>query len=63
MFACAGKADDVQVVALDALDEPATKALDRVRAGPPLPLAARDVRGDRLGILYLTTCVGLGYGP
>ena len=44
----ARKPDDVEVVALDALDEAAAEALDRVRAGAPLPLAARDVRGDEL---------------
>ena len=40
----AGKPDDVEVVALDPLDEAAAEALDRVRAGASLPLAARDVR-------------------
>ena len=42
----ARKADDVEIVALDSLDEAAAEALDRVRAGPPLPLAARHVLGD-----------------
>ena len=39
----AGEPDDVEVVALDPLDEPAAEPLDRVAAGAPLPLAARDV--------------------
>ena len=40
--------DDVEVVAVDPLDEAAAEALDRVRAGAALPLPARDVGGDRL---------------
>ena len=39
----AGKPDDVQVVALDPLDERRAEPLDRVGAGAPLPLAARQV--------------------
>ena len=42
----AGETDDVEVVAVDPLDEPPAEALDRVRAGSPLPLPARDVRLD-----------------
>ena len=43
-----GQADDVQVVAFDALDERCAAALDRVAAGAALPLAAGDVqRRDR----------------
>ena len=38
--------DDVEVVALDALDEAAAEALDRVRPRAALPLAAREVRVD-----------------
>ena len=34
------QADDVQVVALDPLDEGGAEALDRVAAGAALPLAA-----------------------
>ena len=37
------EADDVQVVAVDPLDEAAAETLDRVAAGAALPLAARDV--------------------
>src|SRR5262245_54156207 len=44
----ARETDDVEVVAFDPLDEAAAEPLDRVRAGPPLPLAARDVRRDRV---------------
>ena len=42
----AGQADDVQVVALDALDERGAAALDRVAARAALPLARCDVRGE-----------------
>ena len=41
-----GQADDVQVVALDPLDEARAEALDRVPAGATLPLAAREVVRD-----------------
>ena len=41
------QADDVEVVALDALDERAAAALDRVAAGALLPLAAAQVPLDR----------------
>src|SRR5436190_14848253 len=40
------EADHVQVVAFGALDERGAEALDRIRAGAVLPLAARDVGGD-----------------
>ena len=40
------QADDVQVVALDPLDERGAAALDRVAAGASLPLAERQVRGE-----------------
>ena len=40
----AGKPDDVQVVAVDPLDETAAQSLDRVRTGAPLPLPALEVR-------------------
>src|SRR5262245_5391213 len=43
------ESDDVQVVALEPLDEAAAETLDGIRAGPPLPLATRDVRAHRLG--------------
>src|SRR6476620_11144691 len=39
------KADDVQVVTFDALDERRAEPLDRVAAGTPLPLAAAHVMG------------------
>src|SRR5205823_4474825 len=39
----ARKADDVQVVALDPLDEGAAPPLDRIGARAALPLAAREV--------------------
>src|SRR5262245_19772050 len=41
-----GEPDDVQVVALDPLDERGAEALDRVRPRPTLPLAARHVPLD-----------------
>src|SRR4051812_8872791 len=41
-----GEADDVEVITLDALDENAAAALDRVTAGAPLPLLAREVPVD-----------------
>jgi hypothetical protein len=41
---CAGEPDDVEVVAVDALDEAPAEALDGVRTGAPLPLAAIQVR-------------------
>ena len=37
------EADDVEVVALDPLDEAAPTALDRVAAGAALPLAVAEV--------------------
>ena len=40
------KADDVQVVALDALDEGGAEPLDGVCARPALPFARRDVGGQ-----------------
>ncbi len=40
------QADDVQVVALDTLDERCAAALNRVGAGAALPLPGRDVRVD-----------------
>ena len=44
----ARKTDDVEIVALDSIDEAAAEPLDRIRTGPPLPLAARHVLGDEL---------------
>src|SRR5207248_5890222 len=41
-----GKADDVEVVAVDPAHEGGAAALDGVSAGAALPLAARDVRGQ-----------------
>ena len=40
--------DDVQIVALDPLDETSAEPLDRVPAGPALPLPALQVRRDEL---------------
>src|SRR4029079_16990943 len=40
------EADDVQVVALDPLDQGTTQALDRIAARSSLPLAAPDVVGQ-----------------
>src|SRR5688572_7075069 len=40
------QADDVQVVALDLLDEGGAAALDRIPAGASLPLAVRQVVGE-----------------
>ena len=39
---------DVQVVALDPLDEPSAEPLDRVPAGAALPLPALEVRRQEL---------------
>ena len=38
-----------EVVAVDALDEASAEALDRIRAGAPLPLPATDIRLDGVG--------------
>src|SRR5262245_64478153 len=43
-----GESDDVQVVALDPLDEAAAEALDGVCARSTLPFAARQIRAQRL---------------
>ena len=48
----ARKTDDVEIVALDSLDEAAAETLDRIGACPSLPLAAVEVQlelgiGDR----------------
>src|SRR5262245_46739162 len=43
------QADDVQVVAFDAVDAPRADPLDRIPAGPALPFAGGDVAGD-LGV-------------
>src|SRR5690348_2776543 len=44
-----GQPDDVQVVALDALDERRTPPLDGIAAGAALPLAAREVPREVAG--------------
>src|SRR5262249_19004464 len=44
------KPPDVEVVALDPLDERGADALDRVRARAPLPLSRHDVRRDVAGV-------------
>src|SRR5947209_12218798 len=41
-----GEADDVQVVAFDALDEARAEPLDRIRARTAFPLARREVVGE-----------------
>jgi hypothetical protein len=43
-----GKADDVQVVAFDALDKGGAESLNGVSAGPTLPFAGRDVESSRV---------------
>src|SRR5580700_10098733 len=41
-----GQADDVQIVAVDPLDETGAETLDRVGAGSPLPLACCQIALD-----------------
>ena len=44
----ARKADDIEVVPVDPLDEPAAEPLDRVGAGPAAPLATDEIGRDGL---------------